>query len=84
MPSRPCRRRPRSCGRYASAGTAFDAHDIRRSFKKVAQEAGLDADAWTPLEMRHSFESLSSYAGVPMEHISRLIGHSGSADPEAV
>jgi integrase len=34
--------------------------------------------------MRHSFVSLLSDSGVPIEHISRLVGHSGSAVTETV
>ncbi|SRR5216683_3659678 len=30
---------------------------------------------WTPRELRHSFVSLLSDAGVPLENISRLVGH---------
>ncbi|MCU1665114.1 MAG: hypothetical protein QOI36_3027 [Pseudonocardiales bacterium] len=68
----------------SGAGTALDAHNVRRSFRKVTQAAGLDAKAWTPREMRHSFVSLLSDSGVPLEHISRLVGHSGTAVTEAV
>lgn len=34
--------------------------------------------------MRHSFVSLLSDSGMPLEHISRLVGHSGTAITEAV
>ncbi|WP_370452743.1 tyrosine-type recombinase/integrase [Kribbella sp. VKM Ac-2568] len=30
---------------------------------------------WTPRELRHSFVSLLSSSGVPIEDISRLVGH---------
>jgi integrase len=46
--------------------------------------AGLDPAAWTPREMRHSFVSLLSDSGLPIEHISRLVGHSGTAVTETV
>jgi integrase len=70
---------------FASAtGTELDAHNVRRSFRRVVHAAGLDAGAWTPREMRHSFVSLLSDSGVPLEHISRLVGHSGTAVTEAV
>ncbi|HYZ06998.1 MAG TPA: tyrosine-type recombinase/integrase [Pseudonocardiaceae bacterium] len=62
----------------------MDAHNVRRSFRRVVKAAGLDAIDWTPREMRHSFVSLLSASGVPLEHISRLVGHSGTAVTEAV
>lgn len=65
-------------------GTELDAHNVRRSFRRVAADAGLDAAEWTPRELRHSFVSLLSDSGVPLEHISRLVGHSGTAVTEAV
>jgi integrase len=34
--------------------------------------------------MRHSFVSLLSDSGLPIERISRLVGHSGSAVTETV
>jgi len=42
------------------------------------EAAGLDPREWTPRELRHSFLSLLSYADVPIEHISRLVGHSST------
>ena len=68
----------------SAAGTALDAHDVPRSFRRVVEEAGLDARTWTPRELRHSFVSLLSDSGVPLEHIPRLVGRSGTAVTEAV
>jgi hypothetical protein len=34
--------------------------------------AGLDPADWTPRELRHSFVSLMSEAGIPIEKIARL------------
>jgi integrase len=65
-------------------GTAMDSHNVRRSFRAVLATAGLEADDWTPREMRHSFVSLLSDSGVALEHTSRLVGHSGTAVTEAV
>ncbi len=39
---------------------------------------------WTPRDLRHSFVSLLSDAGVPIEEISRLVGHSGTSVTELV
>ena len=73
-----------AAGTVAVAGTPLDAHNVRRSFRRVVAAAGLAPTAWTPREMRHSFVSLLSDSGVPIEHISRLVGHSGTAVTETV
>jgi len=44
----------------------------------------IDADAWTPRELRHSFVSLLSDSGVPIEEISRLGGHRSPLVTETV
>jgi integrase len=49
--------------------------DVRRSFRAVAKHAGLLHRKWTPCELRHSFVLLLSSSGVPIEEISRLVGH---------
>ena len=46
--------------------------------------AGLNPADWTPRELRHSFVSLLSDAGVPIEKIARLVGHTGTATTELV
>lgn len=65
-------------------GTALSAGNVRRAFRKVATEAGLNADDWTPRELRHSFVSLMSDAGVPIEKIALLVGHTGTTTTETV
>ncbi|MEQ4726039.1 tyrosine-type recombinase/integrase [Nonomuraea sp. B19D2] len=45
---------------------------------------GLDPREWTPRELRHSFVSLLSDSGLPLEEISRLFGHSSTAVTELV
>lgn len=67
-----------------SVGTLRDAANVRRMFRKVAKAAGLDAENWTPRELRHSFVSLLSDQGMPIEQISRLVGHSGTSVTELV
>ncbi|WP_420313571.1 tyrosine-type recombinase/integrase [Actinopolymorpha alba] len=59
-------------------GTALDAGNVRRAFRNVVRKAGLEAENWTPREMRHSFVSLLSDSGMPIENISRLVGHGKS------
>jgi site-specific recombinase XerD len=65
-------------------GTGYDAAGVRRGFRKVAAAAELDAARWTPRELRHSFVSLLSDGGMPIEQISRLVGYSGTSVTELV
>jgi site-specific recombinase XerD len=65
-------------------GTQLDAANVRRAFRRIAKDAGLNAADWTPRELRHSFVSLLSDDGMPLEKISRLVGHSGTSVTEAV
>jgi len=55
--------------------------DFRRALKSVPK---MDPDEWTPREMRHSFVSLLSESGIPLEEISRLVGHKGTQVTELV
>jgi integrase len=66
-----------------SVGTALDAANVRRTFKKITTAAGLGGD-WTPRELRTSFVSLMSDSGVPVEEIARLVGHTSSRTTEVV
>jgi Phage integrase family len=60
---------------FASAvGTQRDAANVQRACRGVVKAAGLDPAEWTFRELRHSFVSLLSDAGLPLEHISRLVG----------
>jgi len=66
-------------------GTPLDPSHVRREFRRaIRHAAGLDAAQWTPRELRHSFVSLLSDSGVPLEEISRLVGHSSTAVTELV
>src|ERR1035441_9259530 len=65
-------------------GTTLYAGNVRRSFRLVLAAAGLDSADWTPRELRHSFVSLMSDAGVPIEKIARLVGHTGTTTTETV
>jgi integrase len=74
---------------FASAvGTELDAANVRRAFRKVLAVAGkttgLHPEEWTPRELRHSFVSLLSDAGVTLEKIALLVGHSSTATTERV
>ena len=45
---------------------------------------GIDPAEWTPRELRHSFVSVLSDAGIPVEQIAQLVGHSGTTVTELV
>ncbi|MGW5061473.1 tyrosine-type recombinase/integrase [Streptomyces sp. NPDC004096] len=63
----------------------LDATNMRRAFRRALKEAeGIKADERKPRELRRSFVSLLSGRGVPLEEISRLVGHSGTAVTEEV
>jgi integrase len=51
-------------------------------FKTIVGAAGLDSSAWTPRELRHSFVSLLSSSGLPIEQISQLVGHASTVVTE--
>lgn len=69
----------------SKVGTPLDPSHVRREFRSALRGvAGLDPDEWTPRELRHSFVSLLSDSGVPLEEISRLVGHSSTAVTELV
>lgn len=66
-------------------GSEMDAANVRRDFRRaLALVPGLNPADWTPRELRHSFVSVLSDAGVPLEEISRLVGHSGTTVTELV
>ena len=68
----------------SAAGTEMDRHNVLRAFRQVVDAAGLDTDAWTPRELRHSLVSLLSDNGVSIEDIADLCGHSGTSVTETV
>ncbi|GAA3409214.1 site-specific integrase [Streptosporangium vulgare] len=68
----------------SKVGTELDSHNVRRSFRAVLKKAGLNEKEWTPREMRHSFVSLLSDSGIPLENISRLVGHRNTSVTETV
>jgi site-specific recombinase XerD len=68
-----------------SIGTKMLAGNVRRDFRRaLALVPGLDPSMWTPRELRHSFVSVLSDAGVPLEQIAQLVGHSGTTVTELV
>jgi integrase len=67
----------------STVGTPLDASHVRRAFKKVCDDAGIGSD-WTPRELRHTFVSIMSQQGVPVEEIAHLVGHSSTSTTETV
>ena len=69
---------------FASAvGRPMDDHNVRRMFRAITEDAGLGT-GWVPREMRHTFVSLLSARGVPVEAIAMMAGHNQTATTELV
>ena len=64
-------------------GRALAAANVRRVFQAAGRAAGIGGH-WTPRELRHSFVSLMSSSGVPVEEIARLAGHANTRTTEVV
>ena len=64
-------------------GHPLDAANVRREFRAAVKTAGIPG-SWTPRELRHTFVSLMSDNGVPVEEIARLAGHASSRTTEIV
>ena len=60
-----------------SVGTPLSAANVRRSFRAITKAAKV-GENWTPRELRHSFVSIMSDNGVPLEAIADLVGHKNS------
>jgi integrase len=68
-----------------AVGTAMDADNVRRDLRRaLALVPGIDPSDWTPRELRHSFVSVLSDAGLPVDEIAQLVGHRGTTVPELV
>jgi len=66
-------------------GTPLRPDNVRRDFRTaIRSAAGVDPREWTPRELRHSFVSLLSDSGTPLEEISRLVGHKSTLVTELV
>jgi integrase len=64
-------------------GTPLSANNVIRAFRLITKKAGL-GDDWVPREMRHTFVSVMSANGVPVENIALLVGHDRTATTESV
>jgi integrase len=66
-------------------GSEVDAANIRRDLRRALHQVpGIDPAEWTPRELRHSFVSVLSDAGIPVEQIAQLVGHRGTTVTELV
>jgi site-specific recombinase XerD len=57
--------------------------NIRREFRRITTAAGLST-TWAPRELRHTFVSIMSAGGVPVEEIARVAGHRQTSTTELV
>jgi integrase len=64
-------------------GTPLDAGNIRRQFRAITEASGIGQD-WTPQELRHTYVSLLSATGTPVEEAARLAGHSSTRTTEVI
>jgi integrase len=64
-------------------GTALAAGNVRRTFRTITKAAQVGED-WVPRETRHTFVSIMSDNGVPIETIADLVGHKGTSVTERV
>jgi site-specific recombinase XerD len=67
----------------STVGSPMDDHNVRRMFRAVTEDAGLGT-GWVPRELRHTFVSLLSARGVPVEAIALLAGHNQTSTTELV
>jgi integrase len=78
---------PIGCGaaRSEARTRAARRRSVRRDFRQaLAVVPDLQPKEWTPRELRHSFVSVLSDAGIPVEEISQLVGHRGTTVTELV
>jgi integrase len=64
-------------------GTPLTDHDVWLQFTRITEKAGLGTD-WSPRELRHTFVSLLSDSGVPIEQIADAVGHASTWTTENV
>ena len=64
-------------------GAPLTDHDVWLQFRRITEQAGLGTD-WSPRELRHTFVSLLSDSGVPIEQIADGVGHSSAWTTENV
>lgn len=80
----PAQRKATALVFVSDLGARLDKDTVLRAFRGLVATAGLDPKRWTPREMRHTFVSVLSDDGMPIEQISQLAGHSETATTETV
>lgn len=66
-------------------GSEMDAANVRRGLRlALSRVAGIEPGEWTPRELRNSFVSVLSDAGIAVEQILQLVGHRGTTVTELV
>jgi integrase len=68
---------------FTTAHGTQDAGTVRKMFRRITRRAGIGTE-WTPRQLRHTFVSLMSETGMPVEEIARLVGHSSTQTTETV
>jgi len=67
---------------FATAvGTVLEPRNVARTLARITADA--DLGKWSPNELRHSAASLMLAAGVPLEHVADLLGHTNTRMLEA-
>ena len=54
-----------------------------RAFRLISKKAGVGED-WVPRDLKHTFVSVMSASGAPLESIGLLVGHDRTATTESV
>jgi integrase len=67
----------------STVGTPLSANNVIRAFRTITEKAGLGSN-WVPRETRHTFVSVLSANGVPVESIALLAGHDRTSTTELV
>jgi site-specific recombinase XerD len=67
----------------STVGTPLSANNVIRALQIITKKAGF-GEEWVPREMRHTFVSVLSANGVPVESIALLAGHDRTATTELV
>jgi site-specific recombinase XerD len=67
----------------SQVGTPLTATNVLRAFRRITEKAGLGPD-WAPREMRHTFVSVLSANGTPVESIALLVGHDRTSTTDSV
>jgi integrase len=67
----------------SQVGTPLTAINVLRSFRTITEKAGL-GPGWAPREMRHTFVSVLSANGTPVESIALLVGHDRTSTTDSV